>query len=207
MALIHEQLDLVADLRLGERPALELPVADPEGAVETVVVAEVADVQRREEDEPGAVDGVLDVARRVEQLAQQLRVAHGAEHRDLVHLEAVELACLGEHLAHAAGVLGGRRAQRLVDRALVDEAACLGHPTHVPLPRPAPGCSRAIRQRRDLETELGPLALLGLRGDVPLVELHDAPGVVEADAGAAPGLERGVVEAREAAEEQVALSR
>ena len=88
VALVDQQLDLVADLRLRERAALELLVAHAEGAVEAVVVAQVADVERREEHEALAVDGLLALARRREQLGQQLRVAHRREDRDLVHRRA-----------------------------------------------------------------------------------------------------------------------
>ena len=70
MALVDEHLDLVADLLLRERAALELLVAHAEGAVEAVVAAQVADVERGEEHEALAVDGLLDVARRREQLGR-----------------------------------------------------------------------------------------------------------------------------------------
>ncbi len=109
VALVDEQLGLVADLRLRERPALELLVAHAEGAVQAVVVAHVADIERREQDEARAVDRVLDVARRSEQLAEQLGVAHRAEDGHVLHVQALELGRLGEDLAHAAGILGGGR--------------------------------------------------------------------------------------------------
>ena len=133
--LVDQRLHLVADLLLGEGTPLELLIAHAEGTVEAVVVAEVADVERGEEHEARAVDGVLGVARRLEELGQQLGVAHRGEDRDLVHLEALELPRLGEDLADAGGVLGGRRAHRLVDAGLVDERSCPHNGCHVLLPR------------------------------------------------------------------------
>ena len=106
VALVDEELHLVADLLLREDPALEFRVAHAEGAVQTVVAAEVADVERREEYEARAVDGVLGVARGAEELAEQLGVAHRAEHRHLGHVEALELPCFGEDLPYPHGVLG-----------------------------------------------------------------------------------------------------
>ena len=132
-------------------------------------------------------------------------VAHRREDRDLVHLEALELPRLGEDLADADGVLGGRRVHRLVDGGLVDERSCLHNGCHALAPSIDWQRLGAVRRSRDLETELGPLALLGLRGDAALVQLDDAPRVVEADARAAAALEGRVVQAREPAEELVLL--
>ena len=167
------------------------------------------DVERREEHQALAVDGVLDLARRGEQLAEQLGVADRAEHGDLVHVEAVRArvpwrgsrargprpwspaACRASSIARSSMKLPVSATP-----AVMCSLPLLGQPA-----------SRAVRRRRYLEAELGPLAVLGLGADAPLVQLDDAPGVVEADAGAAARLEGRVVEAREAPEQLVLLGR
>src|SRR5450759_3045203 len=64
---------------------------------------------------------------------------------------------------------------------------------------------RTVWRRRYLKTEFRPLAVLGVGADASLVQLDDAPGVVEAHARAAACLEGRVVQAREAPEELVLL--
>ena len=106
--------DLLADLVLGEGTALDLLVAGPEGAVQALVGAQVGDVERSEHDQPAAVDLLLDLAGRGEQLAEQVGVAHLSEGRHLLLVQPLQLERLGDDVADvvrvpAAAIPAGRR--------------------------------------------------------------------------------------------------
>ena len=179
----------MTDLVLGEGAALELLVAHAEGAVEAVVLAEVRDVERREQHETLAIDVLLDGARRGEQLGEQLGVADRGQRRDLVELETLGLGGLGEDLADAAGVGPGAGDQRGDDGAFVDEGGwgCVGLRAHASLTRfKLVGDVGRAERLRDLKGELGPLARSGVGANMSVMELHDTPRIVQAQAGPSP---------------------
>ena len=92
VALVDEHPGFPGDFLLRERPPVELGVACPEGAVGALVAAQVGDIQRGEDHEPSAVNGLLDVLGGVEELVQQLRVADAHQRRHVLGLEPLQFA-------------------------------------------------------------------------------------------------------------------
>ena len=131
------------------------------------LLAEVGDVERREEHEALAVDVLLDVARRGEQLAEQLGVADRGERGHLVEVEAVELA------RPWRGSRGRGRRRRgappisavmMAPSSMKVAGAVSVLRAHGSLTRfKLVGDVGRAERLRDLEGELGPLALLGRR--------------------------------------------
>ena len=130
VALLDDDLDLGGDLFLGEGDAVQLAVAGAVGAVFALVGAAVADVERGEHDQAGAVDLLLDGARGGKELFGQLRVLESDEGCDLVEGEALHLAGLGEDGADAGGFGLRGVAEAIEDCLVVDVGGLFGDCCH-----------------------------------------------------------------------------
>jgi len=134
VALFYQFAHVGADTVHGERRARQLLVGRAERAVGAVVAADVGNVQRREQHHAPAVDFFLDLPRSGEQFLRQIPSGDAAQRRHLGCIQSLQLACLGQDLAHAPDV--GRGSTQNVLR--VGGMQPLGGRTEVPIHAPFP---------------------------------------------------------------------
>ena len=119
MSLPLERLDLAAKLLRAQRAAQGGGVRAAEGAVQAVVGAIVADVERGEDHDPVAVDFALELPRGGEDPLAALGVVGRQQHGCLLQLQRLLGQALGQHVVAAAGL--GRPPHERLQPRLVDE--------------------------------------------------------------------------------------
>ncbi len=127
VALVDQDLDLAADLILRQRPSLDLFVACAKRAIGAVVGAKIGHVERRKQHQPRPVDLIFHRACRLEDLAQQLRIADRGQRGHIRHAQPGQATGLGQHRAHMLCILAGGCRQHANDFALVYKSNCVVH--------------------------------------------------------------------------------
>ena len=112
---------LLFDLLEAEGAPLDGPIARAEAAVDAVVHAPAAAVQRREGDHPVVVDLGLDRRRRVEDFLPEALVAHVQQRRGVPRIERLDVGGLGENLAYPRRLRLGVARELSLDESVVDE--------------------------------------------------------------------------------------
>ena len=113
--------DLLANLIHAERTAYHVFVLALKAAVGTVVHAQVAEVERREQHNPVAVHTLFQIARGREDLLAHFGIARAHQHGGLLDGERLFVQRLGDDLAEAPHVDQCPRTRQTLQVGILDE--------------------------------------------------------------------------------------